>query len=506
MAHPDPPRFTPLEWLALLPARPPPNRLPAWAAPPAPDPAAALRREDPLTASRLAALLSPYPPLRRYAKMRAALAPYAKYTYAHMVLGGASKLALLSVPWAFGRGTFGTRQLVASTVAVALWQILTIAWGTVTGIVDTRYQADMQRGNFADGDTKGDREDEAGPSDTMDYDDLAQIARWFQLASEDGGGVLLEHRERDRWCPCTRPGCLGTEPPRILASTILAKSAVFIGWWTSIIIFQCYTQLVTLAASTWTTAWSAAVAGITLALWGTYLPLVGIIFDSTVKTLPILAVENRLEMRAFSVALGSLVERFEAAVAASDSDQANTTMPPVGDLHTTLDRALAPTLRERFATYRRMRSFTGGVLLVELLSAITYVAGSSCLPLWCILGLALWFSISVVDLATVASANGKVDALVSLHLAARSRLRSLLLDLGPRAPELRLKIQDTEAVLDQAIAEAGHLRAKVAGVPVTMGVIRTAAATVLTVVVALFGLLRGLGVGFSVGNVCHSAD
>ncbi|KAI9023130.1 hypothetical protein DFJ74DRAFT_706009 [Hyaloraphidium curvatum] len=500
-AHP--PRFTPLEWLALLPARPPPTRLPVWAAPPAPDPAAALRREDPLTASRLAALLSPYPPLRRYAQIRALAAPYARYTYAHMLLTGASKLALLSVPWAFGPGTFGTRQLVTGTVAVALWQILMLAWGTVTGIIDTRYQADVQRGTFAGGDGKLDREDGPAP-DAMDHDDLAQIARWFQLASLDAACLLLEHREGDRWCPCTRPGCLGKQPPRIVACAVLAKTAFLLCFTAAFVVFQCYTQLVTLGASTWTTAWSAALAGIFLVILGTYVPMISLIVEVTVKTLPILAVEGRLEMRAFSMALGSLVERFEAAVRAA-SDQ-NSTLPPVDDLHTTLYRALAPTLRERFATYRRLRSFSGGALLVELLAAITYVAGASCLPLWCILGFALWFAISVVDLATVARANGKVDAVVSLHLAARSRLRSLLLDLGPRAPELRQRMQDTEAVLDQAIAEAGNLRAKVAGVPVTMGVIRTAAATVLTVVVALFGLLRGLGVAFTVESVCPGAD
>jgi hypothetical protein len=70
------------------------------------------------------------------------------------------------------------------------------------------------------------------------------------------------------------------------------------------------------------------------------------------------------------------------------------------------------------------------------------------------------------------------------------------------APYLQTKLLNHERVLDSAVGEAEHLRATFAGVPVTMGVVRTIFATVFTLGVGLFGILRTMGVYVTLENVC----
>ncbi|KAI9025740.1 hypothetical protein DFJ74DRAFT_665384 [Hyaloraphidium curvatum] len=107
-----------------------------------------------------------------------------------------------------------------------------------------------------------------------------------------------------------------------------------------------------------------------------------------------------------------------------------------------------------------------------------------------------------VQLAGLARSNAKIDAVTSLLNRTCAELRLLVLRLGPGADAaLRTRAQDNIAVISSAL-EGGELRATFLGAPVSMGLIRTVAATLLTVAVGVFGLLRGAGVYLTVENVC----
>ncbi|KAI9002855.1 hypothetical protein DFJ74DRAFT_713776 [Hyaloraphidium curvatum] len=476
-----------LEWLALLPARPPVEPPLPWAsARPPPDPAEKARRADPLTAARLLSLLSSAPSqaLRRVEQVR--------------LFVGATHAAA-------GPISFTGRDLAVATVAYAFQ---TLAWwGSVayTGLLSRRQTAKYV-GNGAEGKdaaegvagsqstknaTEDGQEDVGGDPAVLDASELAQKARWLQLASASNpDGPLLAHDPRDPQCPCIRQGCLGREPARAASLTVL--TAVFWGLFciASYNFLTGYTAFVTLAGYTWHTAWSASVAAFFL-LSAVSFNFLAPIYARLTPSLALIAIEARLQHRAFSLALATLVDRLDAAL-----------VGPADDLHPTLLRALAPVLRLRFTTYLTARNTSLIAVFIEVVTSLIYIAGSGCLPAYTFLPLLCFILLALIDLVHVARANAHVDSISSLHFAARSHVRSLLLRLGPRSPALRDELLDRERELGSALDGAERLKATFAGVPVTMGVVRTVAATVLTVGVGLFGILRGLGVYVTADNVC----
>ncbi|KAI9021072.1 hypothetical protein DFJ74DRAFT_112296 [Hyaloraphidium curvatum] len=529
MPQPDPPEpaaLTELEWLALLPSRPPREvPLPWKSAPVPPDPAAAARRADPLTAERLLALLSlgPSAALCRLEAFRLAFGrAYGRWTFPHYVAKSGVQLSLLAIPFAAsaaGPIVFSGRDLGIATAALLVQYCAWWASVIYTGILSRRQVAadlgDAGDGGIGDDDdkrVKGSRvEEAAGDPQTFDASELAQTARWLQLVAA-GDGNLLVHDSRDPQCPCSRPSCLGREPSRVAVLGPLQTAFFTLFTVVGYIFFAFYTVYVTLASYTWHHVWSAVLAGLFLLIGATFNGLTPISSRTTSKNLALIAVEARLQHRAFAVALASLVDQLTDAVDGvvgrgdlPDGNPSQTFANPEKGLHVTLYRALAPVFRLRFHAYLTARTAFLIAISIELTVALIYVAGSSCLPAFSLTTILGFLIMTLLDLIHVARANAHVDSIIAMHLAARAHIRMLLLRLGPRAPALQGELLNQERVLSSALDEAARLRATFAGVPVTIGVVRTVAATVLTIGVGLFGILKGMGVYVTLDSVCGAS-
>ncbi|KAI9010185.1 hypothetical protein DFJ74DRAFT_686291 [Hyaloraphidium curvatum] len=432
---------------------------------------------------------------------------------------------MLSIPFpatAAGPVRFSSRDLAVSTAAGAFSILAWFASTACTGIFYTRQvAADLGSAlGDADDDVEGKRSKpgrdtvdvgSAGVSAaSLDGADLAQTARWLRLAAECGQtSYLISHSPLDPLCPCTLTSCLGRELSRAAALWPLLTAVFLLFTIPAYVVFPYYTALVTLAGYTWHQAWSATLAALFLFVGFTFNFLTPFSSRVTTKNLAVMSIEARLQHRSFAVALAGLVDGFAQAVNRAvsglpdaEADAADPRKDPEDALHLVLLRTLAPVFRQLFASYSVIRSTTLIALSFEVIGAVMFVAGSSCIPLNLLIGILGWLVLSLIDLIQVARANAHVNSIASLHLGARARIRVLLLRLGSRSPTLRDAMLDQERVLGSALDGAARLRATFAGVTVDTGVVRTVAATVLTLGVGLFGILRGLGVYVTPDNVC----
>ncbi|KAI9002521.1 hypothetical protein DFJ74DRAFT_746264 [Hyaloraphidium curvatum] len=122
-----------------------------------------------------------------------------------------------------------------------------------------------------------------------------------------------------------------------------------------------------------------------------------------------------------------------------------------------------------------------------------------CIPAWMLLYM-LYFLVSLSqELWNAAIFNAEVEDISDLLEHARRQLRQLV-SFRPYS-RAALAVRAHEAVLDSYL-RVGNNRARVLGFVVSFGAIRSLYITLATVAFALWGVIRGLGVGFTMDGVC----
>jgi hypothetical protein len=136
------------------------------------------------------------------------------------------------------------------------------------------------------------------------------------------------------------------------------------------------------------------------------------------------------------------------------------------------------------------------VLILTLVAACQSVG--SCLPLFTLLMITLLLLHTTVNSINLASRNALLDVISGLYRDAQREVRMLALSLPPDAA---VDLLPHDRALE-AFLEASRYRAKLMGFPVSYGTIRTLLATMLTLAVAAWSVLRGLGVRITVESFC----
>lgn len=135
----------------------------------------------------------------------------------------------------------------------------------------------------------------------------------------------------------------------------------------------------------------------------------------------------------------------------------------------------------------------------DLVSHSYSQAVGSCITAWQIVCLFYLSYVAFTYLFTTAAGNKRIDAVRICFSNGRTRLLTLLVE-QPMSSLAAQRIRDHAELLGCFAGEAPL--AKWMGFEVSWGFLRTLAATILTVVAALWGIIRGLGVQLTVESVC----
>ncbi|KAI9022614.1 hypothetical protein DFJ74DRAFT_706586 [Hyaloraphidium curvatum] len=143
--------------------------------------------------------------------------------------------------------------------------------------------------------------------------------------------------------------------------------------------------------------------------------------------------------------------------------------------------------------------------------AINGVAG--CVAAWQLSWLAFWFVFVLVEMLTLAESNAQITGVTDIYHRARNELMQLGIEVasGSGAEAACLAPDRTQALLAtitwhatvlDGFQDVGRLKATFLGVAIDYSVIRTAVATVFTLAVGLWGILRGVGISVVFQTFC----
>ncbi|KAI9002983.1 hypothetical protein DFJ74DRAFT_695486 [Hyaloraphidium curvatum] len=346
---------------------------------------------------------------------------------------------------------------------------------------------------------------------------LAVFARYNQLVRatpEESGGKdgaagsegIVRHVDGDPLCPCPAKACARNLEGRagtlrlfdLILRVLLVSTAIF---------FMGYTPVVTLAAATWSTPWAAAFTAAYVAwLQGAS---VAACLASSSGSLPALELQQRLQSRALSDALSELLDRYAAAIedaSRTDGDLRSTVYRlPTEESYEALCERLQTFREGRFSTFSVSRNLIISYFLVPFVAGVAAIAAGSCVPLWCPLVLLFFFFLALRDLLAVAAANAQVSTTQSLLRRAHREAESILARASatpggpPPGPAAAL---GHHAALLAAYAGDASAVARFLGFAADWGSARAVAATLLTVAVGLWSVLRSAGVYLTPDVAC----
>ncbi|KAI9011576.1 hypothetical protein DFJ74DRAFT_771871 [Hyaloraphidium curvatum] len=451
------------EWLALFPQPASPSlRAPLVPAAGDSDPAAELRKSEPLTRDALRAALRKHPAAALLSSFQATITPGQPLVFVLLLCVQLLLMVNLAPIFVFnGRGTlFPQSSLTVSAVGIL---VIWVPSSALTIGVLLRAHRRVRQGVPSD-------------ASTLSY---AGTARWIQLAKVDDGSVLIKHEDSDPLCPCPRKTCAGTIPDRAAASDMAFVVGAHFLLETFVLFATSWTPLVTFGSSTWTTPWSAVFAFLFLASIIAFECFSSI--SLTVQHHPPLALSTRLRGRAMRVLLRDLVARSGRGEVPTSA-----LAEPYFALHASLARIWASFLADASTVRRYMSTIS----VLYFLAAVIFAASSSCLPAF--LPVALLFNSLFIlrDLTLVAYFNSGISSVRELCAAAALHLRAM----------------GTEAAVHHAevlrLLAADDVRGRWLGGSVDASTVRTAAVTGFTVAVGVWTLARGAGVAVVLDTVC----
>ncbi|KAI9011681.1 hypothetical protein DFJ74DRAFT_306027 [Hyaloraphidium curvatum] len=320
---------------------------------------------------------------------------------------------------------------------------------------------------------------------------------------QDGVSGLVAHREGDSLCPCRN--CVRSLVRWIPWERFLRS----LGLQLPVALYMSlmrWTALVFLGGIIWSRAWGAILGTLSLltilqysapSFWRTF---VG-------RNDPFVRICTRVYRRATYLSLRSFVSRAAAALADPVSGLA---LLPAQELFVELHRGYAS----------RWSAFEGNATEIAIASSlatmyvpmclawlVVSVSTGYCIPGWILVGI-LWFPVFIVlTLFGLPSINGQMDAVSELYRSAHLSLSSLLSEAAglPPSPQ-RDAVQErvrARAVLLQGLAgSAEHHRIRFWGLPVTYGLAKTVAVTLLTLIVGGWGIMRGFGTFVTLQTYC----
>ncbi|KAI9029186.1 hypothetical protein DFJ74DRAFT_657448, partial [Hyaloraphidium curvatum] len=494
---PAPFKLLPVEWVALLPH--------AAGRSNASDPAGARRASDPLTSTRLLELL-PDPLLRgvvRFQLLVARLRPprsMALVSLLHIFL----YCATTAITPVFNAGYFAVPQLAAGLATVYLF-LLVNTLALIPSVV-TAGRLGIVSSDTAAGDSC-----------------LGAPARWQELvlysavrtqnpeAVEDKGDTaassrssLIIHNDNEgEHCPCPSPACSGGLARKAAVVRLALMPLLGIVVFVALDIIGQWTPIVTFASITWTTAWSTIVVVLQFL---TAIPqnyFIAFAFASTSFGLDhgrFTAFTRRLRRRAMKLALDSMLDRHEHAFIHGPSNSPITSTFPGHETYAELHTQLAIRWQEAAHPDALLELTMFYTVLPVVCSVVNMIAGS-CIPAIYISSLVIVLFMVSGALSTASASNASISDICDLYIAAQRRARELAAAYPQPSATLH-SLRAHDALLSSCITDADRAGAKVLGFRIGRGTIRAAIATLLTIAVGLWGILRGLGIRITMDIAC----
>lgn len=367
---PAPVTFTEREWLALFPSFPNVPRSLSGEAPPT-DPAAELRKKEPMTKERMLKAVEPWPAIRAAALPGFyLLRPLTVTTY--MVAITALRLLLL-IPITIAMfhfeqdmALFGSTQLVGGTVGIFVVAVWLFLFYLVFLLWEKRNLASI---------------------DNPLGHNWSVLVQWLELVKEAEGDAgrqdelkpdptarsgLLDHSDTDcdnGLCPCPLTTCAGSLPARSAWAAFLWSVAISCA--TVVFFYGCIItpSLTTFATPFWATWWTA-LAGVLYIITIAAFSLVAELHRIHMGNTGVLDLTLRLHRRAVSLALRQALEQARFGLMSG-------TLPEPDSLHIELHRMLAYTWSNRMSVQGAFRKFFASSPVALFVTAVIYVVSCS---------------------------------------------------------------------------------------------------------------------------------
>ncbi|KAI9003004.1 hypothetical protein DFJ74DRAFT_746003 [Hyaloraphidium curvatum] len=142
-------------------------------------------------------------------------------------------------------------------------------------------------------------------------------------------------------------------------------------------------------------------------------------------------------------------------------------------------------------------------LLAESVALLIVLLASSCIPAYNLAAVVYnIFLLVTLDLSEVAAANTSPLRIAGLYRSAAYSFRSIGMSAVARGLSAAAAAADIHERILSGFADVEPQRPRAFGVPVTFGLVRTVVATLFTLGVGLWRVLRGAGVGVTIEMVC----
>ncbi|KAI9030498.1 hypothetical protein DFJ74DRAFT_702791 [Hyaloraphidium curvatum] len=321
---------------------------------------------------------------------------------------------------------------------------------------------------------------------------------------------LLSHVDGDDLCPChrccSRTVLVWSFWERVLRTVPLNSFNVFVT------LSFVWTPVVFYGSSFWTSGAyiAAGVLLLTATLMYNVVSMVGRFGSySSAETL----LETRIYLRASFRAIEDLLRRYRHRLLLDPSDDDGAVADDVhgNELYVRLHLGY----RAKWERSRAVKAFDRNIFMglalalmpfALLFGAVINLAAGGCVTMWTIMQLVVTLYVIVVGVAELPAINSQIDALSKMYLDAVFAIRGMLMDAAslPRDPRRDAAVRELEAHAGflATFGSVESLRATFVGIPVTWGLAKTLLVTIITLGVALWSVLRGVGVVFTLQSVC----
>ncbi|KAI9026799.1 hypothetical protein DFJ74DRAFT_661889 [Hyaloraphidium curvatum] len=327
---------------------------------------------------------------------------------------------------------------------------------------------------------------------------LEMASRWKALASRDS--LLLEHQDDDTRCPCEK--CAGKLPELagllrfpvgIVGLSLIMLAGYVAPLWSPIVVF---------ADQVWTSPWAVP------ATIGFLVLLVGLAPGSFVfnpGSAALVNLSNRVQERAVHIALrttfASLRTRLDGSAPGHDDPDSLLSRDFLLDLHSTLHSRLA----KRWSVVARDFASSRVAFVLMFLSwtvaAIIPATMSGCIPAWVILNIVALALHIFGDLVLLATSNEGPERAGKLYKQAQELAQEMAGVARCRGLDVAGELRDFAAIAG-LYTDVQATRARLWGFPIHWAFLRTLTATLFTLGVGMFTLIRSAGVTFTMETYC----